>query len=236
MKKYASLSPGFKKIQRPRSLTDIAYQGIKENIIEGRLLAGQIYSELEIARKMGISKTPVREALIRLSADHLIVFHPRKGISVNYFNRQDIENLFEMREIIECAAVAKLRHLSAAQVAALQHLIARQERDLQDSGGQSFFDFDREFHLFFIEAAGNRFMVRMNNDLRNYIAISSQSALVKEGRATEVLLEHKSIVKALAAGDSGGAIAAVKIHLDNSKVAALESFEYNLDHMKKGEV
>lgn len=229
MNKSIHIEIGLRKIEKPRSLTDLAYEGIKEKILQGKLLAGEIYSELELAKTLGISKTPVREALIRLSADHLIVFHPQKGISVNYFSRKDIESLFEMREIIECAAITKLQHLPEDHITTLRDLILDQERDLRLAGGRSFFDLDRKFHLCFIEASGNRFMVQTSNNMRNYIAISSQSALIKKGRGEEVLQEHKAIVAALSAGDGKKAIAAVKVHLERSKIAALESFQETLE-------
>ena len=227
MSKRNRLSLDFEHIQRPRSLNDIAYEEIKASILNGKLLAGQIYSELEMARTMGISKTPVREALIRLSADHLIVFHPRKGISVNYFNKKDIENLYELRQIIECAVAAKIQELSKDQIQSMKRLVAEQEEDLKKTGGKSFFEIDRTFHLLLIESYGNRFMVQTNNHLRNYIAISSQSALEIKGRAEKVIYEHKAIVAAIAAGNVEKTIEAVKFHLGNSKIAALESYVEN---------
>ena len=232
MNKRKRSSLEFDQIERPRSLNDIAYEGIKGHILKGKLLAGEIYSELELARTLGISRTPVREALIRLSADHLIVFHPRKGISVNYFSREDIENLFELRQIIECAVATKIKNLSRQQIQIMRDLVADQEADLKESGGASFFEFDRKFHLFFIDSCGNRFMVQTNNSLRNYIATSSQSALMQKGRAEEVVREHQAIVEAIAAGDIEKTIEAVKIHLQSSKVAALESYEENLKHIE----
>jgi DNA-binding GntR family transcriptional regulator len=83
--------------QRPKSLNDMAYESLKEGILRGILMAGEVYSELELARRFRISRTPVREALIRLAAENLIVFHPRKGISAVSFNQKDIENLYELR-------------------------------------------------------------------------------------------------------------------------------------------
>jgi DNA-binding GntR family transcriptional regulator len=228
MNKRKRLPLEFDQIPRPRSLNDIAYEGLKENILKGKLLAGEIYSELELARTLGISRTPVREALIRLSADHLIAFHPRKGISVNYFNKEDIENLFELRQIIECAVATKIKGLSREQIQIMQKLVADQEADLRESGGDAFFELDRKFHLFFIESCGNRFMVQTNNNLRNYIATSSRSALMQKGRPEEVVREHHAIVEAISAGSVGKTVETVKIHLHNSKLAALESYENNL--------
>lgn len=228
MNKRKRLPLEFDQIERPRSLNDIAYEGIKGQILKGKLLAGEIYSELELARTLGISRTPVREALIRLSADHLIVFHPRKGISVNYFSKEDIENLFELRQIIECAVATKIKSLSRQQIQIMQDLVAAQEADLKESGGDSFFEYDRKFHLFFIESCGNRFMVQTNNNLRNYIATSSRSALMQKGRSEEVVREHQAIVEAISAGNIEKTMETVKIHLQNSKVSALESYEENL--------
>src|SRR4030067_555099 len=106
IKKDTSINFGF--IEKPRPLNEIAYKNIKAAIMAGKIVAGEVYSELQLARNLGISRTPVREALLRLSAENLIVFHSRKGVSINHFSKEDIENLFELRQAIEEIAVTKI--------------------------------------------------------------------------------------------------------------------------------
>ena len=221
IKKDTSINFGF--IEKPRPLNEIAYKNIKAAIMAGKIVAGEVYSELQLARNLGISRTPVREALLRLSAENLIVFHSRKGVSINHFSKEDIENLFELRQAIEEIAVTKIvGRLSEDQIQSIRKIITQQERCIREHSENLFLEFDRKFHLFFIEISGNQFMVQTYNNVRDYITIPARKALMKKGRAKEVLREHKEIVDALCTKDAGKTKEAIKIHLLNSKLAALE--------------
>jgi len=210
-------------LQRPRSLNDLAYENLKEGILNGKLVAGQIYSELELARRLGISRTPVREALLRLAAENLIVFRARKGMSINYFSKEDIENLFELREAIEERAVNKITgNLAKEQIQKLREILLEQEECARNDYDEGLFlEADKKFHLFLIEASGNRFMVQTYNNIRDYITIPAREALMKKGRANEVIQEHRAIVKALSEGNVAKVRETVKKHLINSKLMAL---------------
>jgi len=206
-------------------LNDMAYENIKAGILEGKLFMGEIYSELGLARSFGISRTPVREALLKLAAENLIIFHPRKGVSVNYFSKEDIENLFELRQAIEETAVQKMaKNLSPDQIQSIQKTIGEQEMCLKEKeyNENHFLEFDRKFHLFFIETSGNRFMIQTYNNIRDYITIPAREVLKRKGRAKKVLREHKAIVEGLATRDAKRTKEALRIHLLNSKLAALE--------------
>lgn len=214
-------------LQRPKSLNDLAYENLKEGILGGRLVAGRLYSELELARHLGISRTPVREALLRLAAENLIVFHPRKGMSINFFSKEDIENLFELREAIEEKAVDKIvGNLEKDQIRELRAILREQEACLGDHFDENLFlEVDKRFHLFLIEASGNRFMVQTYNSIRDYITIPAREALSKKGRAYEVVQEHRAIFKALSDGNVPKVQETVKKHLVNSKRMALEGHD-----------
>jgi len=225
-----NVSIDFKPLQRPKSLNDMAYQNLKEGILDGKLTAGEVYSELELARKFGISRTPVREALLRLSAENLIVFHPRKGMSINYFNKEDIENLFELRKAIEEATISKMAmNLSEEQIQAAKGIIAEQENCIKNDYNETIFlELDRRLHIIFIEASRNRFVVQTYNGIRDYMTISAKRGLARKGRAHEVVREHKAIVEALSKRNRKRIKEAINRHLVNSKLAALGSHIENL--------
>ncbi len=151
----------FEPLQRPRALNDMAYENMKKGILTGKLATGQIYSELELAREFGVSRTPVREALLKLSAENLIVFHPRKGISVTFFSEEDVENLFDLRQTIEEAAISNIiGKLGKSQMQAIEELIKQQEKCIKKYDEDVFLACDRNFHLLMIEATNNRFMIQ----------------------------------------------------------------------------
>ena len=211
--------------QRPKSLNDMAYESLKEGILRGILMAGEVYSELELARRFRISRTPVREALIRLAAENLIVFHPRKGISAVSFNQKDIENLYELRGLIEETTISKIAaNLTLKQIQEIQQLISEQEKCIaSDYDEDLFLDIDRKLHLLFIEASGNPFFVKTYNSIRDCMDLSNKKGLKKKGRGREVIEEHKAILKALIQRDVKKVKKALEKHLIKSKMAAYEN-------------
>lgn len=95
------------EINQPESLSKMAYNALRNMILDGHFRRGEIYSEMAFANELGISITPVRKALLELSSKDLITFMPRRGVIVNSFTDQDIEDVFELRKAIELAAVQK---------------------------------------------------------------------------------------------------------------------------------
>jgi DNA-binding GntR family transcriptional regulator len=134
----------------------MAYEHLKEGILTGKLVVGEIYSELELARKFGISRTPVREALLRLSTENLIAFHRRKRISVNYFSREDIENLFELRDAIEESTIYKIvKNLSEEQIQMAKRIIEQQESCIKkDYDEDLFLEMDKKLDLLLSKQVG----------------------------------------------------------------------------------
>lgn len=222
--KNRNLPVDVEPLQRPRPLNDMAYESLKNAILMGRLETGEIYSELELAGKLGTSRTPVREALLRLAAENFIVFHPKKGMAINYFSKEDIENLFELREAIEERAVTKITgNLNKDQIQKIKHILAEQEECAKNNYDEKLFlEIDKKFHLFLIEASGNRFMVQSYKNIRDYITLPAKKALMRKGRVNEVIQEHKAIVKALLEEDVEMVKEVTKKHLINSKLTALE--------------
>ena len=224
MGKKETMSLGFNRISRPKSLHEMAYESLKAGILSGRLAAGRVYSELELAGELGISRTPVREALLRLAAENFISFNTRKGVLINFFSRKDVEDLSELRQIIEEAAVAKIvGNLSKDQIQTVENIISKQEECIRGKYDESIFlEIDREFHLFLIEASGNKFMIQTYNNIRDYLTITFRKALTEKGRGIEVLHEHKLIATALSQGNGEMARDALSSHLTRSKLPALK--------------
>ena len=99
--------PKFAALKQPESLAKMAYEAIRKSILSGQWKIGELYNEKAIAAELGISRTPVREALLELAAQDLVLFLPRRGLMVNRFTRRDVDEIFELRKAIELAAVEK---------------------------------------------------------------------------------------------------------------------------------
>ncbi len=110
-----------RKLERPKSLTDMAIESIRASIVEGRLALGEQLSEAALALALGISKTPVREALLQLRGDGLVDIHPQRGTYVFKVDHDDVVQICRFREILESAALAEaMAHDCAGLLAELE--------------------------------------------------------------------------------------------------------------------
>ena len=113
----------------PPSLKEWAFQQIKEAILTNELKPGEVYTDQDMARELGTSKTPVREALIELTARGFFEFIPRKGFQLKRLTRKDIKNLLDFRKILE---VGIIRHITPIMTdEAIRHLEALSVRELE---------------------------------------------------------------------------------------------------------
>ena len=212
-----------KAIEQPLSLTRLAYQRLRDSILSGQLRPGEIYNEMALAQEMGVSRTPVREALLELSSQGLVTFIPRKGVQVNYFDDHDVEEVFELRKLIELAAVEKaVARAGAAELGKLDLAFRRSREAAEKRDLEAFLQADRHFHNQLVEISGNGRMHAILANLRDLIHVMSLEAVNRPERMDEVVGEHTDIVDSLLARDSARAREALSRHLDLSKKAVLD--------------
>ncbi|SDP75750.1 GntR family transcriptional regulator [Desulforhopalus singaporensis] len=207
------------ELTKPDSLTKIAYDAIYGCILSGQLTVDVVYKEKNIAENLGISRTPVREALLGLSSQGLITLLPRKGLVVNKFTRQGVEEVFELREAIEVATIKKICQNNAlSDFSHLGHCLRQHKESLNSySDLISFMNFDREFHVALCQLAGNGLIVDIMSSIRDKIHLIGMQALSMEGRMYDVIQEHEKIVEALIAGREAEAVELVTYHLKCSE-------------------
>ena len=213
-----------KSLNRPDSLAKLAYEALLKSILSGELTSSEIYNEKALAEQLGISRTPVREALLELSVQGMVHFLPRKGITVNRFTEQDVVEIFEIRRAIESAAVEKVARMSPSpDMSRMDKTLLDQRRAAGKNNVQSFLAADRAFHVLFSELTTNRRMKEIMENIRNLIHLMSIQALRVPGRAEIVLEEHRRIIQAVKEGDAKRARTAMLNHLLESEKAVLES-------------
>jgi len=211
-----------KAIEQPLSLTRLAHQRLRDSILSGQLRPGEIYNEMALAQEMGVSRTPVREGVLELSSQGLVTFLPRKGVQVNYFDDHDVEEVFELRKLIELAAVEKaVASAGAAELGKLDLAFRRSREAAEKRDLEAFLQADREFHNQLVEISGNGRMHAILANLRDLIHVMSLEAVNRPERMDEVVGEHTDIVDSLLARDSARAREALSRHLDLSKKAVL---------------
>ena len=216
--------PKFAALKQPESLAKMAYEAIRKSILSGQWKIGELYNEKAIAADLGISRTPVREALLELASQDLIIFLPRRGLMVNRFTRRDVDEIFELRKAIELAAVEKVTVAAPPfDLFEIEDALLSQRKAVKQKDYFAFMEADRLFHTSFSELTSNRRLIAILDNIRDMIHVMGAKALALEGRAVEVINEHQTILEAVKKGNLAEARRAMAYHLDQSKEAVVES-------------
>ena len=216
--------PKFAAIKQPESLAKIAYETIRQSILSGHWRIEELYNEKAIAADLGISRTPVREALLEIASQDLITFIPRRGLMVSRFTRRDVDEIFELRKAIEMAAVEKIAKTSPPfDLFEIEESLLNQRKAVKQKDYLAFMEADRLFHTSFSELTNNRRLIAILENIRDMIHVMGVKALVLEGRALKVIEEHQTIFEAVEKGNIEEARRAMAYHLDQSKEAVEES-------------
>ena len=216
--------PKFAALKQPESLAKMAYEAIRKSILSGQWKIGELYNEKAIAADLGISRTPVREALLELASQDLIIFLPRRGLMVNRFTRRDVDEIFELRKAIELAAVEKITVTSPPfDLFEIEGALLSQRKAVKQKDYLAFMEADRLFHTSVSELTSNRRLIAILDNIRDMIHVMGAKALALEGRAVEVIKEHQTILEAVKKGNLEEARRAMAYHLDQSKEAVVES-------------
>jgi DNA-binding GntR family transcriptional regulator len=205
--------------QRHGTAQDLTYRWLKEHIAELPPDGGTFLTESEVAQAAGTSRTPVREALLRLEAEGFLQIVPKKGAFVPPISDAEVRAVMEARELIENWCVRRVVPVGERFLSELEELLTEQERLLDDPVG--FIERDRAFHRAIVRHAGNTVLAEFYESLRDrQVRMGLRAVVNEQNRARTVLTEHAAIVAALHSGDTDTAESAITAHL-TSKLEAL---------------
>lgn len=197
------------RLERPQLLTDMAFERIREAIVTGDLKLGEQVSEAQLAQEMGISKTPVREALVRLKIEGLVDIHPQRGTFVFRLDADQVGQLCRFRVMVETAA---LREAAAAQPAALLRELKARVADMVRTEAQHDVDrlsrIDMDFHYQFLAHCPNGYL-RGAYELIRYQLI----ALRFRSPISNCVDSHQVLIDALERQDIDGACELLRQHV-----------------------
>jgi DNA-binding GntR family transcriptional regulator len=204
-------SPGTRPTSAKRA-QEIAYAWLKRRV-EGTPRTQAVFlTEVEVSAEIGVSRTPVREALLRLQAEHLIDIIPGKGAFIPPITDEQVRSVMEARYLVETWSVQVCAADGAELAARLTENIDRQRTLLQDP--VEFIECDREFHRAVVEAAGNSVLAEFYESLRDrQLRMGVVAIVTSQDRAATVLDEHTAITEAIAHGGAAAARRAVADHL-----------------------
>lgn len=194
----------------------LAYETLRRQIVTAQLAPGASVNEKEVAQQLGISRTPVHEAVQELVREGLLEVTPRRGTTVPSVSFEDIRQIYELRRLLEPPLLQlALPRLDRQALQRCRDYFAACAEDAANAEGG---DRDADFHLFLAAAARNRYAIRaleqMMAQTQRLRSLSDQWA---ERRYTEACREHVAIADALLDGDAGAARQAMQAHLDHAE-------------------
>ena len=200
------------------SLSIRVYDHVKRRIVANELPFGSKLTEDGLAKELGISRTPIREALNRLAQDRLVTVSPGRGAFVATLSFEDMVQLLEIRETLEgmAARIASNRITKETLEKLRQRLEATTQRQEQN-GYKGYLDADRDFHECVISACGNHQLSQLMKSLQDRIQMLRSRSVMLPGRARNSFQEHMEIIDALSARDPDLAEEKIRTHIRNVK-------------------
>lgn len=208
------LGDGQENRSSKQSAREIAYHHISEGILRGSFAAGQFLDETELAGSIGVSRTPVREALHRLRAERFIDLLPRRGAQVRSITAVEMQEVYETRIVLESAAYARICRGRRVVPATAQEVLERMTAAGEAHDWALFGQLDQQFHGILVSSAGNSVMHHLYQNLRpQHVRIAIRAIKESPGRRPTIEREHLEILDALSQGDDTRATSILREHL-----------------------
>lgn len=206
-----------------KPLRELVFESLRDAIMAGKLKPGERLMEIQLAEDLGVSRTPVREAIRKLELEGFVVMIPRKGAYVAGISMKDIADVFEIRGALEGLAA------SLAAERATEEEIEEMERELvrisdcieQDDLG-ALVQVDTDFHAILFRASRNDRLIQILSHLREQIQRFRTASLARPGRNRIALDEHKEIVEALSKRDPDLSRARAMEHIENAENSMMD--------------
>ena len=211
------------KIKRPKSLTELVVEEVRSRIIDGRLQLGEALSENVLAAELGISKTPVREALLQLKLEKLVEVLPQKGTYVFRIAPDEVAMVSDLRELLELAALAAAMDRNhRALLARMTAIFDRMRTAYEADDTRAYRRIDGEFHQAIIDCCGNTYIADA------YVPVAFRTQALRSRLSIEAELnrqsikEHREILRLVRAGDIPGVQRAMRAHIGQTRQSYLD--------------
>ena len=188
-----------------RSLRGRVFQKLREDILSGKYKEHEELREISIGEELGVSRTPVREALRQLELEGLVTIIPNKGAYVTGITPKDVHDIYTIRSMLEglCARWAT-RHITDEQLEELEEIILLSEFHLKKEGNEKakqVSDLDGKFHKVLYEASNSRILEHVLSDFHKYVQIARTMSVGAKDRAEKSIAEHRGILDAIKSKD-----------------------------------
>ena len=206
------------RLEGYQPLRDMVFDVLMSAIMQGQLSPGERLLEVQLADEMGVSRTPVREAIRRLELEGFVVMVPRKGAYVAGLSINDVEEVYEIRTMLETLAVRlAAQRMQPADYAQLDDLSEKMRATWQEGNVDNWVSLDASFHELLYKFSRNERLVAMMNNIMEQLSRYRIISLANVEVRHNSLSEHQELIEALKRRDSEAAATAVAMHIENTK-------------------
>ncbi len=206
------------RLEGYQPLRDMVFDVLMSAIMQGQLSPGERLLEVQLADEMGVSRTPVREAIRRLELEGFVVMVPRKGAYVAGLSINDVEEVYEIRTVLETLAVRlAAQRMQPADYAQLDDLSEKMRATWQEGNVDNWVSLDASFHELLYKFSRNKRLVAMMNNIMEQLSRYRIISLANVEVRHNSLSEHQELIEALKRRDSEAAATAVAMHIENTK-------------------
>lgn len=218
-----------------RSLTSLAYQRIKAAIMSGSLAPGALTSVPALSEALGVSRSPVREALVDLVSEGFVRFERNRGVRIVEHGHHDVEEIFELRLLLEVPATRRAiqvtGHRTGELVARLGDEMTAMRQHMDDE--VTFMTHDAAFHRILLDHSGNRRLSAVVTELREQTRALGISTVGRSRSLRDILHEHEEILAAIQAGDAEAAAAQMDAHVRHTRDLLLRQMVTRADAQRQ---
>lgn len=208
----------FDQKKENKSLTSIIFDRIREDILNDQYVTGSKIIEAKLADELGVSRTPVREALKQLELDGLVENIPNRGVVVKGISKQDISDIYTIRQAIEgIAATWCVERITDSELQELKEIFDLMEFYTFKKDVEKISELNTRFHEVIYHSTKSRYLEHVLKDFQIFIKSTRNKSLKSEGRLEEALEEHRCIIDAIVAKNVEAAKESIAHHVDKSK-------------------
>lgn len=216
------------KLDSYQPLREAVCETLRDAIRKGILEPGERLMEVQLADELGISRTPVREAIRKLEQEGYVIMMPRRGTYVSDVSVSDVKEIFEIRSALESLATGlAARRIEQDELEKLQSLLTEIEGYIQKNDIEKIVETDIEFHGLLYQVSRNERLAGIISNLKEQLARFRKLSMSYPGRLRETFEEHSEMVEAIANGDVSAARDAAEHHMERAEETLLKAMRKN---------
>lgn len=209
-----------------QSLEVQVFSYIEDGILSGKYKSGEQLTELGLTKEIGVSRTPIRSALHRLSEEGLVELTPNRRVVVLGVTKEDVIDTYKIRMRLDGLASRLCAELiDKEKISELREVVELSEFYISKNNPEKIKELDTEFHHIIYEATGNRMLAKILGDLHKKIKVYRKASLSVSARPEKSVKEHREILEAIERGDGDEAERLTSLHIENAMRNILLSFE-----------